>query len=128
MEVRRSRLGLALVQGVLLALCAASALVFAAWLLGYNGLGLVDGAVMSDRLEQTNVVMNEPVLVQGRAGVATVVAASRVIGGMPTGEVRPATGPPSSTATRRTWTSGRRPGPSTPPGWPCEPCPRPGSR
>ena len=53
MEVRRSRLGLALVQGVLLALCAASALVFAAWLLGYNGLGLVDGAVMSDRLEQT---------------------------------------------------------------------------
>ena len=92
MEVRRSRLGLALVQGVLLALCAASALVVAAWLLGYNGLGLVDGAVMPDRLEQANVVMNEPVLVQGRAGVATVAAANQAIGGMPTGEVRPGDG------------------------------------
>jgi hypothetical protein len=28
------------------------------------------------RLEQANVVMNEPVLVQGRAGVATVAAAT----------------------------------------------------
>lgn len=41
MVARRSRSILALVQAVLLVLSVATGLVFAAWMLGYNGLGRV---------------------------------------------------------------------------------------
>ncbi len=76
--VARRRSGLVVVQGVLLALCAGSAAVFAAWLLGFNGLGLVGGD-LPERVAGANAVMSEQVLVQGQAGVATVAAANAQI-------------------------------------------------
>lgn len=79
MEARRSSVGLVLVQGVLLTLCAASLLVFASWTLGYNGLGLVADR-MPDRLMEANAQVHEPVLVDGPAGIATTAAANTVIG------------------------------------------------
>ena len=79
MEARRSPVGLVLVQGVLLTLCAASLLVFASWILGYNGLGLLAGR-MPDRLLEANAQVHEEVLVEGPAGIATTAAANTVIG------------------------------------------------
>lgn len=92
METRRTSVVLALVQAGLLVLSAASLLVFAGWVLGYNGLGLVSGDTMHQQESASNAVMFEPVVVSGRAGVATVAAANQVTGGIPSGEVRPGDG------------------------------------
>ena len=126
MEARRSSAGLVLVQGVLLALCAASLLVFASWLLGYNGLGLFADR-MPDRLMEANAQVHEPVLVEGRAGIATTAAANTAIGVGRRSPSSTGTAPPSSTETRRTCPFSAPPRPSTPPGSPYGRCPRWGS-
>ena len=80
-------------RGGLAALAVASALLFAAWLLGYNGFGVVDGAHLPLRVAQTtNAVPSELVEVRGPAGVATVTAANAVTGGVPNGEIHPGDG------------------------------------
>jgi hypothetical protein len=88
MRTRRSSVMLGFVQAGLLVLSAASFLVFAGWILGYNGLGLVDGHVMPNQLKESNVVMNEPVHVRGLAGIATAEAGNHITGGLPTGVVQ----------------------------------------
>lgn len=82
METRRSSVVLGLVEAGLLALSAASVLVFASWILGYNGLGLVAGDVMPKQLSESNAVMHEPVHVLGAAGAATAAAGNRITGGV----------------------------------------------
>ena len=61
-----------------LCLCVATGLVFAAWILGLNGLGLVSGAELPSplRTSESNGIPSEAVLVQGREGIATVVEPS----------------------------------------------------
>ena len=90
MEARRSRSALVLAQIVLLVLCVGSGLLFAAWMLGYNGLGLVSGEALPSQLRtgESNTVPSEVVLVQGKVGLATVAAANEVTGWLPAGEIR----------------------------------------
>lgn len=58
--------------------CVATGLVFAAWILGLNGLGLVSGAELPSplRTSESSGIPSEAVLVQGREGIATVVEPS----------------------------------------------------
>jgi hypothetical protein len=88
METRRSSVVLGLVQAGLLVLSAASFLVFASWMLGYNGLGLASGHAMPKQLSESNVVMHEPVHLLGAPGVATAAAGNHITGGVPNGEIR----------------------------------------
>lgn len=68
------------VQVLLLALCAASLSAFAAWVVSYNGLGLVQGADIPSQWNFVNAVMHEDVDVYGESGVATVAASNDIIG------------------------------------------------
>ena len=94
MVARRSRSVLALVQAVLLVLAVGTGLAFAAWMLGVNGLGLVGGSQLpvQFRTGGSNAVPSEAVLVGGKEGLATVIAANREAGGIPTRAVRPGDG------------------------------------
>lgn len=85
---RRSRSFLGLVQVVLLVLTVATGLMFAAWMLGFSGLGIISGSDLPSQLRasESNSVPSEAVVVQGREGVATAAAANGVTGGV-TGRV-----------------------------------------
>lgn len=84
------RVLMASVQAGLLTLVVTTGLLLAAWVLGYNALGLVPGSELPYALRSSefNAVPSEPVLVQGRAGVATAAAANHLTGGIPAGVVR----------------------------------------
>jgi hypothetical protein len=88
MVTRRSSVVLGVVQAGLLVLSAASFLVFAGWMLGYNGVGLVSGQAMPRQLSESNAAVYEPVHVLGAAGVATAEAGNHITGGVPNGEIR----------------------------------------
>lgn len=84
MVARRSRSILGLVQVVLLALAVTTGVLFAVWMLGYNGLGVVSGSDLPSQLQtsDSNTAPSEAVLVQGKEGIATVAAANSVTGGV----------------------------------------------
>lgn len=94
MVAPRSRSILALVQAILLVLALGTGLVFAAWMLGVNGLGLVGGSELPAqfRTSDSNAVPSEAVFVRGKAGLATVIAANHETGGIPSGVIRPGDG------------------------------------
>jgi hypothetical protein len=77
------RAGMYALQLALLVVSVGSAVVFAVWILSYNGFGLVQGGWLPDALASSdvNAVPYEPVLVQGDIGVATAAAAQDAIGG-----------------------------------------------
>jgi hypothetical protein len=91
---RRSRSTASFAQVALLALCATTGLVFAAWVLGLNGLGLVSGAELPSQLtmSDSNGAPSEVVLVQGEEGLATVVAGNRIIHDAQKGPIQPGSG------------------------------------
>ena len=76
--------GLALVQSFLAVMVASTGLLAVAWITGYNGLGVLPA--LPHRLElsvqEVDAVPSEPVVVQGRAGVATAAAANAITGGV----------------------------------------------
>src|SRR5689334_17650688 len=87
--MRRTNRGLLVtVEGALVALAVASAVLFVSWVLGYNGFGVVDGAHLPLRLSQTTVVPSEQVQVRGTAGLATADAGNAITGGLSNGAVR----------------------------------------
>jgi hypothetical protein len=94
MVAGRSRSMLVLVQAVLFVLCVATGVVFAAWILGVNGLGLVSGAELPSplRTSESNGVPSEAVLVHGKEGLATVAAANGVTDGLSGRVIQPGDG------------------------------------
>lgn len=94
MVARRSRSILGLVQVGLLVLTVATGILFAAWMLGYNGLGLISGSDLPAQLQtsDSNAAPSEMVLVQGKEGIATIAAANRVTGGVAGHTVQPGDG------------------------------------
>ena len=94
MMARRSRSILALVQAVLLGLCVVTGVLFAAWVLGLNGLGLVAGADLPSPLQtgESNSAPSEAVLVKGPQGIATVAEANQAIGSLGEGTIQPGDG------------------------------------
>lgn len=89
MAAWRSKSILGSVEAVLLVLAVATGVVFAVWMLGYNGLGVISGSDLPPQLRtsDSNAVPSETVLVRGREGLATVVAANHETGGLRGGEI-----------------------------------------
>jgi hypothetical protein len=68
------------VQVLLLVLVLSSLAGVAAWVLSPQALGVIDGSNTPSQWQFVNAVMNEPVDVEGPAGVATASQANAVIG------------------------------------------------
>lgn len=75
---------LTVVQFILAAMLASTSMLAAAWIGGYNGIGVIPPLpqTLGLDLHETNGVPSEAVLVQGEPGVATVRAANAITGGI----------------------------------------------
>ena len=82
MKFMNARSLMALVQVALLGLGLLTSAAFAAWLLGFNGLGLVGGDDLPRSLQiaDSNTIPYEPVLVRGEIGLGTTIAANQANG------------------------------------------------
>lgn len=89
-----SRSVLGFVQATLVVLLVGSSLTTAMWVVGHNGLQVVDTADLPLWLGEGawNALPEEPVHVLGPAGVATAAASNRITGWSGEGEVRAGNG------------------------------------
>lgn len=83
---RTARLGIYILQLSLMIFSIASALIFAVWLLGANGFGVLSPVRLPESLALSDIYAapNEAVSVGGEeVGIATAIAAQEAIGGSP---------------------------------------------